>query len=531
MNKLFNAVNNLFESENPVVLTERGHKYIKDLPSDEIEDKGYRWAKTKVDDNGKRMDADEARQATRTRMVYDVIKHLAPEGYHFDIQKSHSYRDMDVILVNNETKDSIRLCEIEFNIDEDDNVVAKVKKHYSVNDNQISSIFNKNITIKDVATELAKEKGEDLTDEFMIDNGAEIKARFNELKSKNTGTLEELISKLEKQINKIPTGSLLKTLRSVNKESEALVKENNTLNEDYDPSMPNWLKTAAIKGRSNWRAPRLDSNTQFRTLSKDELQNITKMAKQAQADGQLMFIRLGNSAFWYEDRRWRQVLDYNNQRSEADMMAAINNEHNKASGCVTINWDRSLKINNTKADERKDARKGSVNRYPDRAGEKDWDGNVKFDKSGYAINPNKYKDMLRKIKQDNLASSDTLAQLENGNYVKRFNELGKKAAEFISQNLNIEYKDSQSHYGDNYIMDTSIIDKVKSAARVASASIKQLMRKIDYVKTGDSNKLAYGEDPETTDMESWIKDQVNKVEEALNNFDSVITKAEDTTKE
>lgn len=523
MNKLFDAVNNLFESENPVTLTERGHKYIKKLPDDEVEDKGYSWAKSYIDtETGEKLSKSDIKDTSKKRLIFDVIKHLAPTGYHFTIGDSR-WDGIRINLIKDGSGEGITLGNLKIDIDADDNITAD----FSLNkyDVEKSDLFNREVTIKDVAQELAKEKGAKIDDEFMIDNGAEIKARYQDLKSKSTGTAEDLARKIEDQVKKLPNGALLKLKRT----SESVeIKESGKLNEDFDPSMPNWLKTTAIKGRNSWAAPKIDSSTQFKTLSKDELKNITKMAKKADADGQILFIRLGNSAFWYDDRRWRQCLDRDNQRSEADMMSAIENEANKASGCITTNFKDSREASQTKSKDRYEARSGGVFRKGEVGAPNGyWDD--QYDKSGYKLDPHKYERMLRDIRKEKLANSSTIDEIENGNYVERFNELGKEAADFIKDNLNISYKDDGYIYSDHYSMDMNAINEVKKYAELTSRAIYELMARINYIRTGETDKIR-GDKP-GTDVEGWLKEQSDKVESLLTNFKDKITKAETTVEE
>ena len=531
MNSLFNIVNNLFESETPVTLTERGHKYIQKLPDDKAENRGSDWSIDYVDtETGEKVSKSNIKNISKTRSLFDVIKHLAPTGYHFNIG-SRGYDGIVVNLVKDSSNNSYTFGYIKIDINADDNVKATFK--LDPRGVAASGIFNREVTIKDVAQELAKEKGAQLDDEFMIDNGAEIKAKYQELKSTSTGTAEELASKVEAQLNKLPQGVLLKLKESAKPErtsmetiiNEAKKADSSKLVEDYDPSMPNWLKRTAIKGRNDWKAPTIDSNTQFKILSKDELKNITKIAKEADANGQILFIRLGNSAYWYDDRRWRQCLDYYNQRSEADMMNAISREDNKASGCITTNYTATRNSNKSKATDRDKAREGGVYRK-DEVGSKSsyWDD--EYDKSGYKLDPHKYERMLRDIKKEKLANSEVLTDIENGNYVERFNELGKQAAEFIKDNLNISYKDSSYSYSDHYNMNKSVIQTIEKNASEASRAIYELMARISYIKNGDGSRMR-GDKP-GTDVEGWLKDQADRVETALKNFQEAITKAEDT---
>lgn len=533
MNSLFNTINNLFESEAPVTLTERGHKYIQKLPDDKAENRGTDWSNDYIDtETGDKLSRSKIKNISKTRSLFDVIKHLAPTGYHFNVDGSmRGYDGIPVGLIKDGTDEKYTLGYIKIDIDADDNVKAIFK--LDPRGAAASSIFNRSVTIKDIAQELAKEKGAQLDDEFMIDNGAEIKTRYQEMKSTSTGTAEDLASKIETQLNKLPQGVLLKLKESAKPKitsMETIINEAKKagslkLVEDYDPSMPNWLKRTAIKGRNNWRAPVLDSNTQFRTLSKDELVNITKTAKEADANGQILFIRLDNSAYWYNDRRWRQCLDYNNQRSEADMMKAISREDNKASGCVTTNFTTTRSDNKAKATDRYKSREGGVYRKGEVGAQSSyWDD--EYDKSGYKLDPHKYERMLRDIKKEKLANSEVLTDIENGNYVERFNELGKQAAEFIKDNLNISYKDSSYAYLDHYTMDKSVIQTIEKNASEASRAIYELMARISYIKNGDGSRM-HGDKP-NTDVEGWLKDQANKVDTALDNFQKAITKAEDT---
>lgn len=540
MNKLFNAVNNLFESEESVTLTERGHKYIKKLPDDEVENPEYSYSKKDYIDTetGHKINQNDISSVSKKRIIFDVIKHLAPTGYHFTIGTDR-WDGTRINLIKDGTDEGITLGNLKIDIDADDNVTVD----FGLNkyDVQKLDLFNREVTVKDVAQELAKEKGAKLDDEFMIDNGAEIKAKYQELKSKNTGTAEDLAKKIEDQVKKLPSGALLKFKRTSESETidmETIINEakkadlnKEELNEDFDPSMPNWLKSTAIKGRNRWSAPTLDSNVQFQTLSKDDLSNITKMAKKAEADGQILFVRLGNSAFWYNDRRWRQCLDYNNQRSEADMVSAINNENNKASGCITLNFKGSRDENIKKASDRAEARKGGIYRRGEKGADNSYYSS-EYDKSGYKLNPTKYQDMLRKLNQEKLASSSTIEDLKAGDYVNRFNELGKQAAQFIADNISISYKDGDKY--DNFKMNTDAVSKVESYAEAASREIRKLMRSIDYVKSGDSSDLGYFDSPKSqgvTDLDKWLKDQAKKVESSLDAFENLITKVEAAVEE
>lgn len=532
MNKLFNAVNNLFESEEAVTLTERGHKYIKKLPDDEVENPEYTYSKKDYIDTetGRKLNGNngDIKSITSKRIIFDVIKHLAPTGYHFDIENSR-WDGMKINLIKDGSDEGISLGKLKIDIDADDNVTTAfdIDKYGIAN----SDIFNREVTIKDVAQELAKEKGAKVDDEFMIDNGAEIKARYQDLKAKSTGTAEDLARKIEDQVKKLPNGALLKlkrTSESVETNTEATINENDVLNEDFDSSMPNWLKTTAIKGRNSWQAPTIDSTTQFKTLSKDELKNITKMAKKANEDGQILFIRLGNSAFWYDDRRWRQCLDRDNQRSEADMMSAINNEANKASGCITTNFKDSREASQNKNKERRDSREGGVFRKGEVGAPNGyWDD--QYDKSGYKLDPHKYERMLRDLRKERLANSTVIDELENGNYIERFNELGKEAAEFIKNNLDLSYKDDGYIYSDHYNMNLDAVNDVKKYADLTSKAIYELMARINYIRTGDTDKIR-GEKP-GTDVEGWLKDQASKVEALLTNFKDRINRAEEAVEE
>lgn len=521
MNRLFDAIDNLFESQTPVILSERGSKYLKDIdPNDDTEasdwDKRNGYAKDKIDDRGVKTSREDRsrRNPAAERYFYDVIKHLEPEGYYFTLENNRYNGFYINMFPNGSDKNGVKLANVELTIDANDNPTATVTKNNSYDGN----VFGKKASLKDVAREVAKEKGvtlnDDNYDEFMIDNGAEIKDRYSKIDS--TGSLDDIVNKIQQQFDKLPKGGLLRAIRK--NESETF-KNSETLTEDWDPSMPNWLKTMAIKGKKSWAAPQLQSTTKFKTLSKDELKNITKMAKQAEADGQLLFVRLGNSAFWYHDRRWRQCLDYDNQRSEADMMSAIENEYNKASGCITLNYkDANTGAGNIQQD-RKTNREGSVERYPDKAGYDGYQG--KFDKSGYRIDPSKYTEMLKKIRSERLVSSSTIQELNKEDFVNRFNELGAKAKDIIANSIDISFQDGDKY--DSYKIDTSKVTEIQKAAEVANNVIKELFRKIDYLTTNDESKLGYYSKPSDTDIEGWINNQINKVNDRLDDFEALLT--------
>lgn len=640
MSKLFNTINALFESDAPVTLTERGHKYIKDIPDDEVENRDRSWAKTQVDDRGYKFSKGDTSDITSERYLYDVIKHLAPTGYHFKIKKNYGHNNSrDIYLIKDGTdNEGFTLATAMFGIDKDDKPVVKVEKNdYYGNENAMKSIFNRSVTLRDVAQEVAREKGVKVDDDFMVDNGAEIRKRFEDKKSQNTGTAEDLIAKIEKQFNKLPSGGIMRQMESIeiNFSEEALnedhsdseknyfnlgdkyiaiddgygeecpylhgglesgersdiadrfdlsdnelwstgwtatvqnageekfnsfdeielycydqekgneydlpeipeevkarflemvnqyvenpsVFENANLNEAWSASAPNWLKKAMIKSKKHWYAPTFTSETEFEKI--EDLNNLKNQAKKADDNGQILFVRIGDTVFWFNDRRWRSVTNREYVLSNDDIMDTINRGGNIAA-VITTNYKNAIDTAAQTKSDRSEAKKGSVDRVP----KEDRYYYDTYDKSGYLINPNKYKDMLRTIKQNELASSSVIDDLEKADYVKRFNELGKQAAEFIGKNLSIEYSDDR--YGDGIKMDTSVIDNVKKAATTAGNNIRKLMRRIDYVK-GDKEALGYRDDaPETTNVEGWIKEQSGVVEQSLQDFEAMLNKAEET---
>lgn len=633
MNKLFNTINSLFESDAQVTLTERGQKYMRPLPDEEIKDKGYSWAKDQVDDRGHKYSKGDTKQIASERYLYDVIKHLAPTGYHFVIiENGHGSRAI-LLAQDGDDKDSFKIADAKFEVDANDEPIVTVTANtgYGVP----KDFFNRAISIKDVAQELAREKGAKVDDDFMIDNGIEIRKRYEEKKNQNTGTLEELVNKIQKQFNKLPAGGLMRQMESITisvsenlnedtSDSEAnyfkiddkyitiedgygeecpyiigglesgempkiadrsdlsdeelwatgwiasvqneengpfssfeeielycydmekgneyslpklpeeckarflnmvnqyiedpSVFENESLTEDWHPSTPNWLKSAMVKAnKGGWYSPKFTSNTEFEPV--DNLKNLKNKAKQAEDNGQLLFVRLGNSVYWFNDRRWRSINTRDLWLSNEDLMDRLD-KNDKVAAVISTNY-QSAKDDSTKVkSDRREARAGSVERYPDERSRGYYD---RYDKSGYLINPNKYKDMLKTIRQERLAGSEVIRELENKDYVATFNELGKQAAEFIGKNLNISINpDMSSSYSDSLNFDSRIVDRIKTAAHNASSAIKQLMRRVEFVKTGDEGKLRYGERPETTDIEGWLKNQIDVVDARLDEFRSIL---------
>ena len=515
MNKLFNTINNLFESDTPVTLTERGHKYIKDVPDDEVEDKGYSWAKTKVDDRGYKFAARDTKGIASERYLYDVIKHLAPTGYHFKIDKSYG-TSRNIALVKDGTDEGFTLASIDFTINADDKPVVTITPASHSIEN--SGIFNRSITLRDVAQELAREKGAKLDDNFMIDNGAEIKARFEEKKSQNTGTAEELITKIEKQLNKLPAGGIMKQMESVN------------LTEDWSASAPNWLKNVMKKvnkdNRLSWYTPIFNSDIEFETI--DNLNNIRKQAKDAENKGQILFIRIGNNVYWLNNRRWRQVDTPDITMSTEELVDRIEGGKYPIAAVVTTNYDKSKENRHKLQNDRRESRKGSVDRVANPR-QASWYDETKYDKSGYKIDPNKYTDMLRTIKQNDLASSDLINVLKDKDYVNKFNELGEKAAKYIGNTITMSFdSDDSSAYGDSLKADFSSVEAVKKVAQEASSAIKTLIRRVNYIKTGDSSSLRYGEAPETTNIEGWLKDQIAVVDDALAKFENLVATVDES---
>lgn len=512
MDKLFKAVDALFESDKDVIVTkkklvERGNnKYLKDI---EYDRERYGYEPDKVDDRGVKTSASDRRDRNpgRERFLYDVIKHLEPAGYHFII-KSDSYRNAApfyLYLTNGE--DSYRIAKIVVNIDDNDNIKVNVEKSsYGLP----SNIFNNKADIQTIAKQLAREKGETFDDSFMLDNAAEIKERYNN--QKTNGTLEELLSKIEAQFNKLPKNKMLSYMESVRVSGKSL-------KEAFSDSCPNWLKNV-LKNRNKGRygASNFDETTEFEEVPTDKIKGkngLTAISKEAWANGEELFVRTRSGVFRFYDNRWRNVRNeqYTLSSEEiADSIIAAVKTTNKAA-----TYDKNQKIQQ----DRKDARNGSIDR--DRNVDH-WDIERGYkDKSGYTLDPNKYVKMLRKINQEKLADSSLVRELEKSDYVNRFNELGKKAAEFIGQSLNISYDKTDTWSG----FDTRIVDRVKDAVKSAKKSIEDLMNRVEYAKTGKTGY--YSQTPSGTDVESWLREQVSIVELKLANLDKMVTQAEEST--
>lgn len=517
MNKLFKAINDLFESEADVVntetLVERGSKYLKDIkPEDGKELRSYE--PNKIDDRGIKTTSSERREKNpgKERFLYDVIKHLEPAGYHFLI-KSDSYSrnnsPFNLYLMNGDK--SYRIAQIIMDIDNDDNIEVRVEENASYD--LPKDLFNSKADIQTIARQLAREKGENFDDSFMLDNAAEIKDKYNN--QKTNGTLEELLRKVEAQLNKLPKNKMLSYMESVETSGDKL-------DEAFNASCPNWLKPylkGRNKGTRGWAA-QFDETTEFEQVPTDKIKGkdgLINLSKEAWDNGEELFVRTKNGIYRFYDGRWRNVKDDSITRSSEDIADSI------IAAVKTKNKSATNAKNQEIRQNRKDAKDGSIERDREVS---HWDIRDGYkDKSGYTLNPDKYKDMLRKINQEKLAGSGLVKELENADFVNRFNELGKKATGFIGQALDISYDNTSAYSG----FDTEIIDQVQEAVKSAKRAIVELMNRVSYAKTGQGNSYYSG--PDGTDVESWLRDQVEVVENKLNSLDKLVTKAEEEVTE
>ena len=55
------------------------------------------------------------------------------------------------------------------------------------------------------------------------------------------------------------------------------------------------------------------------------------------------------------------------------------------------------------------------------------------------------------------------------------------------------------------------------------------MNKVNYIKTGQDSSYYGSNKPKGTDVESWIRQEMEKTDRALSNFEDIVTKAEDMT--
>lgn len=640
MNKLFNTINNLFESDSPV-LTERGHKYLQPNPNynpkADWQDPKRNTNQFINTDTGEEIEDYTADKIKKARIFYDVIKHLAPNGYRFDIQSGWHRDSLEVSLVSEADNKHTTIGEIEIEMNDDGTPKAVFRP--SSSSLAELKLFGKRPRAKTIAKELADEMkfklNDNNIDDFMIDNGEEIKKRLAKAKAETPNTQEEFVEKITKQINKLPSNALLKlmtkreseenentegteltedvnaareVIRKVEKYSpqwhamvdliaahwvdeegdrkEAIAKlddpdwfdgleatdiialakkasskvedeatkalgddindvdweyvqdcnESEKLTEAWDESIPEWLKAAYLRNKG------LPINSQTKVEKVDMPKDLTKFSKKCDDEGKLFIIRVGGTGFWYQDRRWRSLTDSSNFRSAEEMQYLIDRQdEGRVDAYVATNFAEANKAKNEKGKERRENREGGVYRRSEVPKSKSWydssygfgfRSDDKYDKSGYLLNPNKYQDMLRKLNQEKLANSATIDKLKTEDYVNRFNELGKQAAQFIGNNLAITYTDG-GKYSD-FKIDTSVIERVKELASKASYEIRKLMRRIEYVKTGDKYKLDYFNSPEednVTNIDKWIKDQTKAVDQALKDFEKGVTDAKkETTK-
>lgn len=512
MSNLFKAIDSIFES-NRIVLTEaelneRGSKYLKPDPDNKynnIDDRGISKPKNKNDY--------EYRQGRLLkpgfeRYLYDVVKHLNPAGCSIFFSRAYEKDTYNVNLKDSDGE-NFNIGSLKIFINDNDEVEIKTKpSNYN-----IPNIFGKKASIKEIGQQLAREKGANYDEDFVIDNGTEIRDRFNNQKTE--GTVDELLAKIEKQIKKLPSNKLIGYTESVEVTSTKL-------DEAFSDSCPNWLKMTLKKqnaDHSSWWPALFSEDTEFVPVPTDKIKGkngLTTVAKEAYAVGEELFVRTKQGVFGFWDNKWRSLNNSNFYLSSEEVgesiIAAVKTTNKKA---VRDDMEATQK-------SRADARDGSIDRKKDLS---KWDvEDGSYDKSGYRLNPVKYQNMLRDLNRSKAASSELINFLKQEDYVNRFNEIGQKAAEFIKDSLNVSF-DKTSYSG----FDTRIVDTIKQLAGSAKAAIDDLMNKVNYIKTGQDSSYYGSNKPKGTDVESWIRQEMEKTDRALSNFEDIVTKAEDMT--